>query len=423
MSLFAGNVSLRASPDEIRSFFSKFGPCRVDVKRGYAFIDYDNSRDAEDARNETNGKDFYGMKLNVEWSKKHIARTSGLAGPAVDSERRRTSRYADDRRPRDYDRDYDRDHRRRYDSAYDRDRYDRDRDYERRYRDRDDFRYDRGRDRDFRDRYDREEYGARDYRGGRGRERGRELGYERRRHEEHVKPREAPRDHGDEMGTAENSDMRRRDETERPSVERRENGNGNGNVPVDKDPQKDDELRNGPNMKTGEREEDNHEIKEAYSGEDNRRRPREEERGEYEYEQDETDVKRRRLNDGEVERSSRDQDTDRPLEKSGGNRREFKEGRHSKDGSNHTSDQEKDYVAENGTHRDGEDEEREGEWNDREKLETRDSGHKDSPESRKEADMMEKECDRDNDDDPSREEGEAAQQHADEDEEDRIAAF
>lgn len=141
MSLFAGNVSHRASIEDIRAFFSKFGPCNVDVKRGYAFIDYEDERDAEDARSETNGKDFYGMKLNVEWSKKHLQRTARLSSSSDWD--RRSSRLPEERRAREYDRDYSRQRL----PLYERDNRDRerdiDRDWEDRYRERE-----RERDRD-----------------------------------------------------------------------------------------------------------------------------------------------------------------------------------------------------------------------------------------------------------------------------------
>lgn len=132
MSLFAGNVSHRASVGDIRSYFSKFGPCTVDVKRGYAFIDYDDDRDAEDARADTNGKDFYGMRLNVEWSKKHLKRTARLSS-SKESLDQRLSRYPDDRRSRDSDRGYTRN---RYHSPYDQGPHDRARGRERDYRER-----------------------------------------------------------------------------------------------------------------------------------------------------------------------------------------------------------------------------------------------------------------------------------------------
>lgn len=261
MSLFAGNVSHRASAEDVRSFFSKFGACRVDVKRGYAFIDYDDDRDAEDARNDTNGRDFHGMKLNVEWSKKHLARTQGAAlgsaGPGLsggpsgsDWDRRRAYRYGDDRRFHDRDRDRGR----RHESAYDRDRYDRDRerDYDRRYRDidrpYDRDREERGRDRWDRDR-DRDRYERDDrYNAGRGRgalpprsrDKSREQNYERPKYEEE-KDREAAKEPRPDISDRNLNDTRRADDREHqnhPSSDaengRPPYGDGDGLAPTEK---------------------------------------------------------------------------------------------------------------------------------------------------------------------------------------------
>lgn len=209
MSLFAGNVSLRASAEDVRSFFAKFGPCRVDVKRGYAFIDYDDDRDAEDARNDTNGKDFHGMKLNVEWSKKHLARNARMTGPPQDWDRRNSRN--DDRRFRDHDRDYSR-HR---PSPYGRDRNDRDRDrdrdrdYDRRYRDLD---RTNDRERDERPRNDRDRR-DRDWQSDRNQD------YDRDARHDQSRPRDSRqfRDHSNDR-SRERAD-RRRYEDDKPRYE------------------------------------------------------------------------------------------------------------------------------------------------------------------------------------------------------------
>lgn len=56
MSLFCGNISHNASPRDVESLFMKFGQCRVDVKRGFAFVDFEDDRDAEDAMKELQGQ-------------------------------------------------------------------------------------------------------------------------------------------------------------------------------------------------------------------------------------------------------------------------------------------------------------------------------------------------------------------------------
>lgn len=263
MSLFAGNVSHRATPEEVRSFFSKFGPCRVDVKRGYAFIDYDDDRDAEDARNDTNGRDFHGIKLNVEWSKKHIARTAAAAGaPPPEWDRGRRSRY-DDRRSRYDERDY----RRRHDPVYDRDRYERDRDYDRRHpsdRDRDDPpRYDRGRyDRDRWDRdRDRDRYDRDDDRYDRASAPHRDRSRDKRRYDDDdTRPRDAdkPRD-SDERDRREDTKMDDRPRDDKPP--QFENGRPADHPRIDAPPE--------------DRPRDRDEPQRHDDREDDRRRPRE----------------------------------------------------------------------------------------------------------------------------------------------------
>lgn len=96
MSLFVGNISHGAGPEDVRSMFLAFGECRVDVKRGYAFVDYVDERDAEDALKRLHGKDVRGMRLNVEWSKRHVARGAGLVPKCTyDSERAPVAKYYD----------------------------------------------------------------------------------------------------------------------------------------------------------------------------------------------------------------------------------------------------------------------------------------------------------------------------------------
>lgn len=70
MSLFVGNISSSTSPSELDKFFEYYGPCKVNFKGKYAFVEFDEERDAEEAIEQTNNKDLGGRPLNVEWSKK-----------------------------------------------------------------------------------------------------------------------------------------------------------------------------------------------------------------------------------------------------------------------------------------------------------------------------------------------------------------
>jgi RNA recognition motif-containing protein len=50
--------------------FEKFGTLkRCDIKGSFAFVTFEDERDAEDALEECNGKDLQGSKINVEWAK------------------------------------------------------------------------------------------------------------------------------------------------------------------------------------------------------------------------------------------------------------------------------------------------------------------------------------------------------------------
>ena len=56
MSLFCGNIPHSATPRDVEVQFGKFGRCRVDLKRGFAFIDYEDDRDADDAMKALQGQ-------------------------------------------------------------------------------------------------------------------------------------------------------------------------------------------------------------------------------------------------------------------------------------------------------------------------------------------------------------------------------
>lgn len=70
MSLFVGNVSKNVSLKDLEEEFMKFGTCKVNHRGSYAFIEYPDEQDAEDARMTLNSKNMGGLCLNIEWSKR-----------------------------------------------------------------------------------------------------------------------------------------------------------------------------------------------------------------------------------------------------------------------------------------------------------------------------------------------------------------
>lgn len=73
--LFLGNLGRDISRSDIEKTFDKYGRLiRCDLKnRGFganfAFLEFEDERDAEDALRAENGKDLYGSSLVVEWAK------------------------------------------------------------------------------------------------------------------------------------------------------------------------------------------------------------------------------------------------------------------------------------------------------------------------------------------------------------------
>ncbi|CAI2176431.1 11432_t:CDS:2 [Funneliformis geosporum] len=56
MALFIGRLSLDTHPRDLEHIFDKYGRLnRLEVKRGYAFVEYQDERDASDAMKETDG--------------------------------------------------------------------------------------------------------------------------------------------------------------------------------------------------------------------------------------------------------------------------------------------------------------------------------------------------------------------------------
>ncbi|OMJ70806.1 hypothetical protein SteCoe_31132 [Stentor coeruleus] len=70
MSLFIGNISRNISLKDLEDDFNKFGQCKINHRGGYAFIEYTDERDGEEAMLQLHGKNMGGLALNIEWSKR-----------------------------------------------------------------------------------------------------------------------------------------------------------------------------------------------------------------------------------------------------------------------------------------------------------------------------------------------------------------
>ncbi|KAJ3014185.1 UNVERIFIED_CONTAM: hypothetical protein HDU68_000395 [Siphonaria sp. JEL0065] len=76
MSLFIGRLPSELKVRDLEDIFQKFGRIsRLDIKRGasfnFAFVEFEDKRDAEDALRETDGKELpeFGTRLVVEYAK------------------------------------------------------------------------------------------------------------------------------------------------------------------------------------------------------------------------------------------------------------------------------------------------------------------------------------------------------------------
>ncbi|KAF3843096.1 hypothetical protein F7725_001945 [Dissostichus mawsoni] len=155
-------LSLYTTERDLRDVFSKYGPL-ADVSivcdqqsrrsRGFAFVYFENSVDAKEAKERANGMELDGRRIRVDFSitKRPHTPTPGIymgrptyggggsssgSGPSGPSAPRRNSRDYDRGHDRGSDRGYDRGSDRGYDRGSDRGGYDRydDRDHQRSYR-------------------------------------------------------------------------------------------------------------------------------------------------------------------------------------------------------------------------------------------------------------------------------------------------
>ncbi|XP_076900096.1 serine/arginine-rich splicing factor RS2Z33-like [Bidens hawaiensis] len=78
--LYVGHLSSRTRSRDLEDIFSRYGRIRdVDMKRDFAFVEFKDPRDADDARYSLNGRDVDGSRIVVEFAK-GLPRGSGGGG-------------------------------------------------------------------------------------------------------------------------------------------------------------------------------------------------------------------------------------------------------------------------------------------------------------------------------------------------------
>ncbi|KAI3520074.1 hypothetical protein L1887_09296 [Cichorium endivia] len=68
--LYVGHLASRTRSRDLEDIFSRYGRIRdVDMKRDFAFVEFSDARDADDARYSLNGRDVDGSRIVVEFAK------------------------------------------------------------------------------------------------------------------------------------------------------------------------------------------------------------------------------------------------------------------------------------------------------------------------------------------------------------------
>ncbi|KAJ7284317.1 hypothetical protein O6H91_13G026000 [Diphasiastrum complanatum] len=69
--LYVGRLSTRTRSRDLEDLFSKYGRIReVDVKHDFAFVEFKDHRDADEARHYLDGKEFDGNRIVVEFARR-----------------------------------------------------------------------------------------------------------------------------------------------------------------------------------------------------------------------------------------------------------------------------------------------------------------------------------------------------------------
>lgn len=110
--IFVAKLASGVREKDLDYEFRRFGPIKnVQVKRGYAFIEYEDYKDADDAIREMDGKRFEGQRIVVQQASKELfIKINYLVGKRRDRERDyrgRSRSRSRDRHYRDRSRDKD----------------------------------------------------------------------------------------------------------------------------------------------------------------------------------------------------------------------------------------------------------------------------------------------------------------------------
>lgn len=70
MSLFIGNIAHEVSKKNLEDVFQKYGQCDINYKGSFAFAEFKDEKEAEQAKSELNKSLVSGRILKIEWSKK-----------------------------------------------------------------------------------------------------------------------------------------------------------------------------------------------------------------------------------------------------------------------------------------------------------------------------------------------------------------
>jgi len=118
MQLYVGNLSNDAKEDDIKDFFHKLGHIRtINVKQGFAFVEFEDERDVDDAIFDYNGRDLMGRPVRLEKAHGNGPRGPNRSDGYDRSGGRGYDRYNDRRGDDDYyrrGRDYQHDERDQY---------------------------------------------------------------------------------------------------------------------------------------------------------------------------------------------------------------------------------------------------------------------------------------------------------------------